>query len=61
MKPRRPRWKLLVILLAIPPLLRVVFSFTSYEEMGWGGAASLLTIILMLLLAVVWLRIPTLL
>ncbi|MDA7644515.1 PQQ-like beta-propeller repeat protein [Verrucomicrobiales bacterium] len=55
MKQRRTRWKLLIILLAIPPLLRVIFSFTPYEEAGWGGAANLLTIILMLVMALVWL------
>ncbi len=55
MKSRRLRWKLFLILLVIPPLLRVVFSFTPYEDMGWGGAASLLTIILILVMAVVWL------
>ena len=55
MKSTSPRWKLLLILLLTPLLLRLGFSFTTYEDIGWGGAATLAAIILLLALAMIWL------
>lgn len=55
MKPSRPRWKLFLILLAVPWLLRWILSFTPAEGAGLGGAASVLAVALTLLLAVIWL------
>lgn len=53
---RRPiRWKLLIVLLALPFLGLAAFRFTSWHEAGWGGAASILAVVLALLLALVWL------
>lgn len=53
--PTRPRWKLLIVLLALPYLLRLAFRFTPLEEAGLGGAASILTIFLVLIMALLWL------
>ena len=55
MKPSRPRWKLLGLLLAIPIIARIGFSFTNYQEIGWGGAATILMVILLLVMALIWL------
>lgn len=51
----KPRWKLLIGLLLFPVLLRAAFRFTPLDDGGFGGAASVLTIILVLILALVWL------
>ncbi len=55
MRSQGPRWKLLIILIALPILGRIGFRFSPLEEGGFGGAASILAVALVLLLAVIWL------
>lgn len=55
MNPRRPRWKLLLVLLALPIGLRALLPWTPFEEAGFGGFASILVVAALLLLALVWL------
>ena len=50
-----PRWKLLIILMALPIVLLTVFRLSPLGDSHLGGAVSILAIILQLVLLLVWL------
>ncbi len=55
MKATGPRWKLLTILLAIPLLGVLGFRLSPLDESGWGGAITILAVMLAMVFTLIWL------